>query len=91
MGFEKKRGLTVSNTGFFLYCDGDRFTDYTFLSEDIANMQFKITWLPYEVNLSWIEPCLEKMKVCITYNQNVQHIAKAVSMKLFLQGVKYIE
>ena len=45
----KRKGFDVSNTGFFLYCDGDRFTDYTFLSEEIANMKFKITWLPYEV------------------------------------------
>ena len=58
MGF-KKKGFDVSNTGFFCtVMETDLQT--ILLSEEIANMQFKITWLPYEVNLSWIEPCLER-------------------------------
>ena len=52
-------------------------------------MQFKITWLPYEVNLSWIEPCLEKIKECIL-NPLVQNIAKVVSMSLFLKQSKIV-
>ena len=30
----RRIGLDTADTGFFLYCDGDRFTDQTFLSED---------------------------------------------------------
>ena len=27
----QKKGFNVSSTGYFLYCDGDRFSDYSFL------------------------------------------------------------
>ena len=61
----RRKGFDVSDVGFFLYCDGDRFTNYTFLSQNLAHMQFKLTWLPYKVDLSWIERCLEEIKKCI--------------------------
>ena len=61
VGFWRK-GFSVSDIGYLLYCDGDRFTEYTFLSEEIATMQFKMTLLPYRVDTSWIEPCLKKSK-----------------------------
>ena len=86
----RRKGFDVSNTGFFLYCDGDRFTDYTFLSEEIANMQFKITWLPYKVNLSWIEPCLEKIKDCILQPSCPVH-SEDCEYAVFLQEVGSIE
>ena len=86
----RRKGFDVSNTGFFLYCDGDRFTDYAFLSEEIANMQFKITWLPYEVNLSWIEPCLEKIKECILQSKCPAH-SEGCEYEAFLKGAKYDE
>ena len=86
----KRKGFDVSNTSFFLYCDGDRFTDYTFLSEDKANMQFKITWLPYEVNLSWIEPCLEKLKEFILKSSCPAH-KEGCEYESFLNCVKQCE
>ena len=84
----RRKGFDVSDIGFFLYCDGDRFTDYTFLSEEIANMQFKITWLPYKVNLSWIEPCLEKIKECILQPECPVH-SEGCEYEAFLKAVKY--
>ena len=27
------KGFNVSRTGYFLYCDGDRFSDYNFLNQ----------------------------------------------------------
>ena len=44
------------------HCDGDRFTDAKFLHQDHATMQFKMTLLAYESNLSWIDPTLIKIK-----------------------------
>lgn len=58
----RRKGFNVSNTGYFLYCDGDRFTDEPFLLNTNAVMQFKISILPYEVTTEWIEPTLLKIK-----------------------------
>jgi len=82
----RRKGFDVSDIGFFLYCDGDRFTDYTFLSKDIANMRFKITWIPYEVNHSWIEPCLEKIKKCIVQVSCPDH-SEGCEYSTFLNSV----
>ena len=61
----RRIGFVVSNTGFFLYCDGDRFTEYEFLGSTLAKMQFAVHILPYEVNTSWIEPTLREIKACL--------------------------
>ena len=61
----KQKGFKVSSIGYFLYCDGDRFSDYNFLNENEANMKFKMSLLTYEVDLSWIEPTLIKIKDCL--------------------------
>ena len=57
-----KKGFEVENTCFFLYCDGDRFTKNMFLNDEIANMEFKITLIPYKPDTSWIENTLIKIK-----------------------------
>jgi hypothetical protein len=61
----KQKGFNVSSIGYFLYCDGDRFSDYNFLNENEANMKFKMSLLTYEIDLSWIEPTLIKIKDCL--------------------------
>lgn len=61
----KQKGFKVSSIGYFLYCDGDRFSDYNFLNENEANMKFKMSLLTYEVDLTWIEPTLIKIKDCL--------------------------
>ena len=58
----RRMGHEVSDTGYFLYCDGDRFTDQEFLRSDEAQMRFKMTLLPYEVETDWIEPTLYKIQ-----------------------------
>ena len=58
----RRIGLDASDTGFFLYCDGDRFTDQKFLGEEEANMRFKMTLLPYSSDQTWIEPTLHQIK-----------------------------
>ena len=58
-------GFDVSNIGYFLYCDGDRFTKESFLTSDNALMYFKMSLIPYKVNLGWIEPTLFSIKVTL--------------------------
>ena len=83
----RRKGFSVSDIGYFLYCDGDRFTEYTFLGDEIATMQFKMTLLPYHVDTSWIEPCLKKIeetlhyKECPTHNETCKH-------GLYLESIK---
>lgn len=58
----KRMGLDTSDIGYFLYCDGDRFTDSPFLGEGDASMRFKMTILLYNTDQQWIEPTLRKIK-----------------------------
>ena len=58
----RRLALDTSDTGYFLYCDGDRFTDAKFLHHDGATMHFKMTLLAYKSDLSWIEPTLLQIK-----------------------------
>ena len=57
----KNKGFDVDDVGYFLYCDGNRFSDKPFLDEEIANMEFRITLIPYKSDLGWIEPTLKKI------------------------------
>ena len=57
----RRIGPDASDVGYILYCDGDRFTEEAFLGEKSATMQFKMTLLPYESDLSWIEPALKEI------------------------------
>ena len=69
----KQKGFNVSTIGYFLYCDGDRFSDYSFLNEKDASMKFKMNLLSYEVDLSWIEPTLLQIKDCLTQTECPSH------------------
>ena len=61
----RQKKFDVSTTGFFLYCDGDRFSEDDFLGANEANMKFAMTLIPYEVELDWIEPTLEAIHFCL--------------------------
>ena len=75
----RRLGLDTSDIGYFLYCDGDRFTDSPFLDEGLAIMEFKVTLLPYESDTSWVEPTLIKIKKlldtegCPDHAENCEH------------------
>lgn len=53
----RKNGLAVSDTGYFVYCNGrldlDMFDN---------RVEFRTKVIPYTGNGDWIEPTLEKMK-----------------------------
>jgi hypothetical protein len=61
----RNKGHHVDDVGYFLYCDGDRFSDYDFLSNTQASMKFKMTLIDYKINDSWIQPTLSKISECL--------------------------
>ena len=53
-------GLEVSNTGYFVYCNGRR-------SEPRFNqrVEFDISVIPYDGNDSWVESCITDAHACL--------------------------
>ncbi len=69
----KRIGLNTSSVGYFLYCDGDRFTASPFLRDKLAVMEFKISILRYESDQSWIEPTLIKIRQLLERKRCPEH------------------
>ncbi len=56
----RQNGFKVSNTGYFVYCNGD--TDKEAFD---ARLEFKIKLIPYDGNDSWIEKTIFSIKECL--------------------------
>lgn len=56
----RRKGFKVSNTGYFVYCNGDSGKD-----SFMRKLEFKISVLPYEGDDSWIENVLQAIKTCL--------------------------
>jgi len=56
----RQSGLKVSNTGYFVYCNGK--TDKKAFD---AKLEFDITLIPYEGNDSWVEDSIVKAHECL--------------------------
>ncbi|MBS0615472.1 MAG: PD-(D/E)XK nuclease family protein [Verrucomicrobia bacterium] len=56
----RRNGFKVSNTGYFVYCNGNTEKD-TFTGK----LEFKISLLPYTGNDSWIDGKLHEIKACL--------------------------
>jgi len=56
----RKNGFRVSETGYFVYCNGDTEKD-----EFRGNLVFKITLLPYKGDDSWIDGTLHDIRSCL--------------------------
>ena len=69
----KQNGFDVSDTGYFLYCDGDRFTDEPFLGKTDARMIFKMHLFDYESDQSWVENILQEIKEVLYLETCPQH------------------
>ena len=72
----RKKGFEIDNISYFLYCDGDRFTNSSFLKEKIALMEFKITLIPYKTDTTWIEPTLIKIKNILIHENRPFHASR---------------
>ncbi len=59
----KQNGFSVSNTGYFVYCNG--ITDKEAFD---AKLEFNIKVIPYEGNGSWIENTVRDIKNCLEQN-----------------------
>ena len=56
----RRNGYTVSNTGYFVYCNGqtdDRAFD--------GRLEFEVTLIPYEGSDGWVEETILKAKECL--------------------------
>lgn len=57
----RQNGLKVSNTGYFVYCNG--CTDREAFD---AKLEFEITLIPYKGNDSWIEKTIKDAHKCLS-------------------------
>jgi hypothetical protein len=56
----RNNGLNVSNTGWFVYCNGIKAND---VFKD--KLDFDVKLISYTGNTDWIEPTIAKIKDCI--------------------------
>ncbi len=56
----RQSGFEVSDTGYFVYCNGDRSQD-----RFDGVVRFKISMIPYTGNTSWVEPALMAARSCL--------------------------
>ncbi len=56
----RKNGLKVSNSGYFVYCNGR-----TDVEKFDGKLEFDITLIEYIGDDSWVEPTLGEIKICL--------------------------
>ena len=83
----RQKGFHVDDMGYFLYCDGDRFSDYEFLSSNMASMNFKMTLIEYQTNNSWIEPTLNQITECLHKSKRPDHSERCEYGKFIAQSL----
>ena len=57
-------GLTVSKTGYFVYCNGKR--DRPGFS---GRLEFDIDVIPYDGDAGWVEECILKARECLMQDE----------------------
>ncbi len=60
----RQNGYSVSNTGFFVYCNGK--TDIDMFNE---RLEFDITLIPYEGDDSWLDKTIKGIHACLVSSQ----------------------
>lgn len=60
----RKNGLKVSNTGYFVYCNG--ITDCDMFD---SKLDFAITLIPYEGDDSWVEKIIKEAHACLNSDE----------------------
>ncbi len=56
----RKNGFTVSDTGYFVYCNGKRDR-----GAFDAKLEFDVILIPYTGSSAWIDPALHEIKKCL--------------------------
>jgi CRISPR/Cas system-associated exonuclease Cas4 (RecB family) len=60
----RKNGFKVSDTGYFVYCNGD-----TSKKRFDAVLEFKIKLIPYKGNDGWVEQTVREIHKCLQSNE----------------------
>jgi CRISPR/Cas system-associated exonuclease Cas4 (RecB family) len=60
----RRNGLKVSNTGYFVYCNGN-----TDLDKFDGKLEFDLTLIAYEGNDSWVEDKIREIHTCLQQEQ----------------------
>ena len=71
----KQQGFNVSNTGYFVYVNGDQhFQDGMLeMDADAANMKFDVQLIEYEGNSDWVEQSILDVKACLDSSDCPDH------------------
>jgi hypothetical protein len=71
----RKNGFQVSNTGYFVYVNGDQHFEPGMLlkDEDKAKMYFDVQLVAYEGDSSWVEGKIEEIKKCLHQDKCPDH------------------
>ena len=69
------KGFEVSNKGYFLYVNGDKYFEDGMLNDEgnKAKMMFDVQIIEYIVNTSWIEKALHDVKTCLESDTCPEH------------------
>lgn len=79
----RKNGFQVSDTGYFLYCNGR-----TDLDSFDGKLEFDIKLLPYSGKTDWVEPALSEAKICLMSNDPPESSEDCDYCAYFNQRVK---
>jgi CRISPR/Cas system-associated exonuclease Cas4 (RecB family) len=85
----RKNGFAVSNTGYFVYCNGKRDAE----AFD-AKLEFDIKLIPYTGDDAWVEDILEEIKACLTssrlpeYSKTCDYCQYRKAVKEVLHGIE---
>ena len=71
----KQQGFNVSNTGYFVYVNGDQHFQDGMLVEDAdaANMKFDVQLIEYEGNSDWVEQSILDVRACLDSSDCPDH------------------
>lgn len=81
----RKNGFKVSNTGYFYFCNADAGRD-----NFIGTLEFKISFLPYYGDDSWIEGVLRSIKECLSSDKIPQPSANCDYCQYWISVTKHV-
>ena len=71
----RQKGFNVSNTGYFVYVNGDQHFEDGMLDDTLnkANMKFDVQLISYEADDSWVENTILKLRDCLHQDSCPNH------------------
>lgn len=89
----RKKGFQVSNTGYFVYVDGQHRSEQGML--DPANprqawMRFNVAVIPYEGNDSWVEDALRRARYLVSEVKTCPEHSASCEYGAYLKNVSEV-